>query len=91
MSDSCGERLWESRIQWNLGCVCCVPNLSVQLCTVFAGMEYNRVGPSYGLALGVLRVTPCDSQDESSETFLTTLVRLYQRPYNPSFQSPHIY
>ena len=34
----------------------CVPALSVQLCTVFSGMEYNRVGPSYGLALGVLQV-----------------------------------
>ena len=27
-----------------------------------------EVHPSYGLALGVLRVTPCVSQDETSET-----------------------
>ena len=53
------------------GCACCVPDLSVQLYTVFFGTEYNRVGPSYGLALGVLRVNTSDSQDESSETCFT--------------------
>ena len=35
-------------------------------------LEWNTilVGPSYVLALGVLRVTPCVSQDETSETCL---------------------
>ena len=36
----------------------------------FLGWDTIEVGPSYGLALGVLQVTPYVSQDETSETCL---------------------